>query len=78
MAALAGGRDKLFEAAQAALDQGDAQWASRLADSLLALDSSQQHRNLKADALTVLAENTINAPSRNYYLAYAQSLRGGD
>lgn len=75
MASLAGGRDKLLEAAKAALTQRDAQWAARLADYLLALDDREEVRDLKADALTILAEETFNAPSRNYYLAYAQFLR---
>ena len=75
MARLAGGPDKLREAAEAALAQGDAQWTAQLADYLLALDPRREFRELKADALTILAENTFNAPSRNYYLAYAQFLR---
>ena len=75
MATLAGGQDKLLKHARDALTAGDAQWAAQLADYLLVLHPSQEMRNLKADALTVLADNTINAPSRNYYHAYAQYLR---
>ena len=75
MATLAGGQDKLLKSAREALADGDAQWAAQLADHLLVLDPSQEMRNLKADALTLLADNTINAPSRNYYHAYAQYLR---
>lgn len=76
MAALAGGETELLQKAQAALASGDAQWAAQLADALIALDEhSDEPKQLKAAALEALAENTYNAPSRNYYLEYAQMLR---
>ena len=78
MAKLAGGKDKLLAQTRTALADGDAQWAAQLSDYLLALDPSQEIRNLKAEALTALANNTINAPSRNYYHAYAQYLRSDE
>jgi alkyl sulfatase BDS1-like metallo-beta-lactamase superfamily hydrolase len=34
-------------------------------------------RQLKADALTKLANNMVNAPARNYYLTVAHELREG-
>ena len=76
MADMAGGQDKLLQQAKLALSNRDAQWAAQLTDYLLALDrKNPQLRELKADALTMLADGTFNAPSRNYYLAYAQYLR---
>lgn len=76
LAALAGGESALLQKAQAALSAGDAQWAAQLADALIALDkNSKEPKRLKAAALEALAENTENAPSRNYYLEYAQMLR---
>lgn len=76
LAALAGGESALLHKAQAALASGDSQWAAQLADALIALDkNSNEPKLLKAAALEALAENTDNAPSRNYYLEYAQMLR---
>jgi len=76
LAALAGGEPALLHKAQAALASGDAQWAAQLADALIGLDKdSNEPKQLKAAALEALAENTDNAPSRNYYLEYAQMLR---
>ncbi|MAT92220.1 MAG: alkyl sulfatase [Halioglobus sp.] len=71
-----GGQDKLRQLATAALADGDAQWAAQLADQLLALDAADAGaRELKADALTALARESVNAPARNYYLSVAQALR---
>lgn len=76
LAALAGGPARLRDAAQAALAQGDAQWAAELADTLLALDPGDTMVcHLKADALTALAERHVNATARNYCLTVAQALR---
>ncbi|MCP5144083.1 MAG: alkyl/aryl-sulfatase [Gammaproteobacteria bacterium] len=76
LAALAGGQDKLLAQARQALAAGDTQWAAQLADHLLALNSDDQTvRLLKADALTVLARDSVNALARNYYLTVAAQLR---
>jgi uncharacterized sulfatase len=76
MAKLAGGASALLARARDALKQGDAQWAAQLCDQLLALDpSALEPKLLKADALTVLAENLLTATGRNYYHTVAQELR---
>lgn len=76
MATLAGGRDKLLQAAKDALAKGDSQWAAQLADYLLAIKRDDaEARHLKADALTKLARNMVNATARNYYLTVARELR---
>ncbi len=76
MAKLAGGPAALLALARDTLKQGDAQWAAQLCDHLLALDpSAAEPKLLKADALTVLAENLLTATGRNYYHTVAQELR---
>lgn len=76
VAALAGGEARLLKQAQEALSAGDAQWAAQLADTLILLQpAGAEPKLLKAAALEYLAERTFNAPSRNYYLEYAQMLR---
>ena len=76
VAALAGGEALLLEQAKKALGAGDAQWAAQLADALILLQpTGAAPKLLKAAALEFLAERTFNAPSRNYYLEYAQLLR---
>ena len=76
IAKLAGGESALRTAATEALAEGDAQWCAELSDHLLALHPDDQEvRNLKADALEILAENLITATGRNYYLTVAQELR---
>lgn len=74
MAQLAGGEDALLKAAQAT---GDLQWRLELCDHLIALGApvSASARRLKADALTALAEDEINATARNTYLWEAKKLR---
>ena len=76
VAALAGGSDKLLAAAKAAIASDDNQWAAQLADHLIALDpTDEQAKGIKADALTNLARNMVNATARNYYLTVARELR---
>ncbi|WDQ17808.1 alkyl/aryl-sulfatase [Rhodopirellula sp. P2] len=76
VAQLAGGPDKLFAVAKAALADDDNQWAAQLADHLLAIDGdSADAKSLKADALTKLAGKMVNATARNYYLTVARELR---
>ena len=77
VAKLAGGKDRLLAAAKDALATNDDQWAAQLADHLLAIDGNDADaKRLKADALTKLARNMINATARNYYLTVARELRG--
>jgi len=76
MIKLAGGEAAYRKAASDALAEKDAQWCAELCDHLLALDRDDQDvRNLKADALEILAENLLTATGRNYYLTVAQELR---
>tara|TARA_R110002049_G_scaffold182485_2_gene350334 strand:- start:68550 stop:69908 length:1359 start_codon:yes stop_codon:yes gene_type:complete len=76
IAKLAGGLDKLSASAREALAAGDNQWAAQLADHLLAIESNDQEaKQIKADALTRLARDMVNATARNYYLTVARELR---
>lgn len=76
VAELAGGTDKLLQAAKDALASDDDQWAAQLSDFLLAINKeSIEARQVKADALTKLAHNMVNATARNYYLTVARELR---
>jgi len=73
--ALAGGSSAVLSAAQDAMNSGDAQWAMELADRLLAADQDKAEAvTLKASALRSIADTTINAPTRNYYLLAAREL----
>ncbi|QDT89953.1 alkyl/aryl-sulfatase [Gimesia algae] len=75
VAKLAGGTDKLLASARDALAADDNQWAAQLADYLLALDKNNPAaKQIKADALTKLARNMVNATARNYYLTVAREL----
>lgn len=73
---LTGGPEKLLTAANDALAQDDNQWAAQLADHLLAINKDNaEAKIIKADALTKLARDMINATARNYYLTVARELR---
>lgn len=73
--ALAGGAAAVLKAAQDALVSGDLQWASELADRLIAAnDLSADGAQVKIDALRLIADDTVNAPTRNYYLLCAREL----
>lgn len=75
MVALVGGPAKVLDAARAALDADDAQWALELVDRLIALDAeTQTARKLKVRALRAIADTTINAPTRNYFLLSAREI----
>ncbi|WDQ14743.1 alkyl/aryl-sulfatase [Rhodopirellula sp. P2] len=80
IAELAGGTDRLTEQMQAALDQGDYQWALELSDHLKWLDDGDRKlaRKVKIAALRGLAAQEYNAPNRNYYLSYANELESGE
>ena len=76
IAALAGGRDALLAEARNALENGEFQWATQLADHLIALDpASLEAKLLKADALTGIADDLLTATGRNYLLTVAMDLR---
>ncbi|MEM7472912.1 MAG: alkyl/aryl-sulfatase [Pseudomonadota bacterium] len=73
--ALAGGEKAVLSAAQSALENGDAQWAMELADRLIATGSdTAEAAQVKINALRHMADHTINAPTRNYYLLAAREL----
>ncbi|MEM1274227.1 MAG: alkyl/aryl-sulfatase [Pseudomonadota bacterium] len=75
--ALVGGADVLKSAAEDALRSGDAQWAMELADRLIAATvETDAARRIKVVALRKLADETVNAPTRNYYLLSARELEG--
>lgn len=77
LAKMAGGEGKVYANLLSAQEEGDHQWASELADILLALDyQTEQVKYRKAESLEVLADDQINATARNYYLVYAKELRG--
>ncbi len=72
---LAGGAANVLSAAQSALSAGEAQWAMELADRLIAAeDQALPASQLKIEALREIADHTINAPTRNYYLLAAREL----
>lgn len=76
VAKLAGGNEKLLAAANDALAANDNQWAAQLADYLLAINKNDTAaKQIKADALTKLTGNMVNATARNYYLTVARELR---
>ncbi len=77
MAALAGGSEKLRDAARAALDKGDARWALELSDNVLALDEfTDVAAQTRAAALRMLAAAEPSANGRNYYLSAALESEG--
>jgi alkyl sulfatase BDS1-like metallo-beta-lactamase superfamily hydrolase len=72
---LIGGTDQVVTHARDALAAGEFQWASELADYILAVDRANiDAKHIKAQALTALGERQINATARNYYLSSAQDL----
>lgn len=75
MVALLGGASAVEDAARQALEEGDAQWAMELIDRLLALGTATDPaKAIKINAMRKLADETVNAPTRNYYLLSAREL----
>lgn len=75
--ALAGGAGPVLVAARSALAAGDAQWAMELADRLIATgEEAAPARDVKIKAMRMLADGTVNAPTRNYYLLFAREMEG--
>ena len=73
--ALAGGAGAVLSAAESALSSGDAQWAMELADRLIFADQHKvEASQIKIKALREVADLTVNAPTRNYYLLAAREL----
>ena len=72
---LAGGPEVVLTAAQKALAADDAQWAMELADRLIATgQNAVDASKVKISALRKTADQTVNAPTRNYYLLAAREL----
>jgi len=72
---LAGGVDKLLNAAKQAAKEGDHQWVLELSDHLIAADEQTELAiSMKVASLRALADHEINAPGRNYYLLSAQEI----
>ncbi len=69
---MVGGIDNMLARARKAIEAGEFQWAAELADYVLAVDAGNTDaKQLKAAALTELAERQVNATARNYYLTSA-------
>lgn len=75
MAALAGGRRQLSQAAQNALGAGDFRWAARLADCLVHLGETKEGKQIKADALEGLSRDILPISGKNYLMRSATDLR---
>ncbi|HEY9690559.1 MAG TPA: alkyl sulfatase dimerization domain-containing protein, partial [Coleofasciculaceae cyanobacterium] len=74
---LMGGREKVLEAAQAALDQKEYAWAAKLANQLYLIDNQDQDaRQLKANALRQMAYVSTGANDRAHLLSQALALEG--
>lgn len=75
MVKLAGGEEALLEQVREALDNGDNQWATELADHLIVLSEEPGEAHaLKAKALVALAARQTSMNARNYYLSTAREL----
>ncbi|MEO0681240.1 MAG: alkyl/aryl-sulfatase [Pseudomonadota bacterium] len=78
MARLAGGPEALRAAAEAAMAEGDAQWALELAGRVLRLDPADARgRAVRVDALRALAAAQSNACARNCFLLTAKQETAG-
>ena len=73
--ALAGGEDKVRQAAEEAMKTGDYQWCLELCDMLLASGAGKDIATLKADAMDALAEYETSANGRHYYQVCAKEIR---
>ena len=75
--ALAGGAERVADAARAALAGREFAWAAQLATWLLqAGHASAEHQQLKADALRAMAQVTTAANTRSWLLTQARELEG--
>ncbi len=74
---LMGGRDQILAKAQAAMNDGDHQWAAEIATWIIKADTSDQEaRQLKADAMRQWAYAQKNINWRNWALTTALELEG--
>ncbi|APG89262.1 alkyl sulfatase (plasmid) [Sinorhizobium americanum CCGM7] len=76
--ALAGGKEKMLEGAEASLSAGEFQWAAEQADYILVMEpQNSEATKAKVRALRGLGQRQMNATARNYYLTVARSLEKG-
>ena len=74
---LIGGREKVLEAASAAMDKKEYAWAAQLANQLYLLDDQDKDaRQLKADALRQMAYVSTGANDRAHLMSQALALEG--
>jgi alkyl sulfatase BDS1-like metallo-beta-lactamase superfamily hydrolase len=74
---LMGGREKVLEAAKAALDKKEYAWAAKLANQVYLLDKQDKEaRQLKADALRQMAYVSTGSNDRAHLMSQALALEG--
>ena len=74
---LMGGREKVLEAAKAALDKKEYAWAAKLANQLYLIDKQDKDaRRIKADALRQMAYVSTGANDRAHLMSQALALEG--
>lgn len=90
MIRLAGGVLKLFESAEIAYEENDAQWSLHCTQAIIRFTSSDRFdfdtlndstlvpraRQLMLASLRSLASREVSANGRNYYLTYAREVEG--
>ena len=79
MAALVGGKEKLFVKVKKAFAENEFQWALELTDCLIRLSYNlEEVNNIRYQCLIGLGEQQSNPNARNYYLSQALELKGKD
>jgi alkyl sulfatase BDS1-like metallo-beta-lactamase superfamily hydrolase len=74
---LMGGREKVLEAAKAALDKKEYAWAAKLANQVYLMDTKDKDaRRIKADALRQMAYVSTGANDRAHLMSQALALEG--
>lgn len=74
---LMGGRDKVLEAASAAMDKKEYAWAAKLANQLYLIDDQDKEaRQIKAEALRQMAYVSTGANDRAHLMSQALALEG--
>ena len=74
---LMGGRDKVIEAAKAALDGEEYAWAAQLVNHVYVIDPEDAEvRKVKAEALRKLGQLAVSSIGRSFALSEARALEG--
>ena len=76
MLVLMGGRARVLEQAQGALEGGEYQWAAELATLVIRADDDADARAMKARALRELGERQTSSTFRSWYFTSAMELEG--